>query len=139
MLCCGFFNFVGEGFDAVEMLIDSILSPRRWNEAKFDNIVLFAPKYEVSVPDVLVFMEKGGNVLVATDSDPSDSMRTLLSASGFDVETQKSKVVHLSSSIPDELIPGSTSPRNAFYAHNVIKNEYLQPDLGSDNLAIAYS
>ncbi len=101
--------------------------------------MLFAPKYEVPVVDVLAFMEKGGNVLVATDGDPSDSMRTLLSASGLDLETKKSKVVDLSSSIPDELIPGSTSPRNAFYARNVIKNEYLQPNLGSDNLAIAYS
>ncbi len=121
------------------MLIDSILSPRRWNEAKYDNIVLFAPKCEVPVSDMLDFMQKGGNVLVATDSDPSDSMRKLLSVSGLELQTEKSKVVDSSNSIPEELIPGSASPQNAFYAHNVTKNEYLHPNTGSDNLAIAYS
>ncbi len=138
LLCSGFLYLNVGVVHAVQMLINSIPPPPRWGEAKFDNLVLFSPQIEVPVDEVLTFMEKGGNVLVVTDKEPNDSIRKLLSASGLDVEPA-SVVFDSSSRIPNELLLGSRAPHDAFYARNVIKNEYLLPKLGADNVVIAYS
>jgi oligosaccharyltransferase complex subunit beta len=69
------------------------LTLSKYNQYLYDNVVLFAPTIEKHVDALVDFTENGGNLIIAADKDISDSMRTLLSLFGVEMDKQDSIVI----------------------------------------------
>ncbi|GIL45161.1 hypothetical protein Vafri_2479 [Volvox africanus] len=86
------------GFDiSVKSVKDSSLKLKEYGTWLYDDLVLFAPPAEgfggkIDRQVILEFVDSGHNVLMALNSDASESMRNLAAEFGIDVDDRGSKV-----------------------------------------------
>ena len=77
---------------------DSNLALTNYGEYLYDNIIIFAPTANgfggtVSVDTIVKFVDDGGNLLVAIDSNPSDAIRKLIVECGMEVDENSTMVI----------------------------------------------
>lgn len=70
---------------------DVVLS--KYGEATYDNVVIFASDISDLAEDLTEFMSKGGNILVATSSSVSNSLRDFAESCGVEFDMEGSSVM----------------------------------------------
>jgi len=87
---------------------DSSLVLKRYGEPLFEHLVIFAPTVEefgglVSPEAIAEFVDQGGNVLVAGNSQLGEALREVASEVGFEADEEGTAVIdHLSHDAKDE-------------------------------------
>jgi oligosaccharyltransferase complex subunit beta len=70
---------------------------KKFGEYLFDNIVLFAPTVEefntITPDDILDFIARGGNLLMAVDETMSDTVRLLAESVGVEFDGKETAVI----------------------------------------------
>lgn len=112
---------------------DASLNLKKFGEPLFDHLVIFAPTVEefggnISVETLTDFIDEGGNVLVAGNSNLGDVLREVASEVGFEADEEATNVIdHLNYDVKDEgkhnLIVASPS--------NLIKSSKMTGDVSS--------
>jgi len=94
---------VEEGFDLTfKVADDSGLSLKKYGEPIYEHLIVFAPTVEefggsLSVEAVTDFVDEGGNVLVAGNSNMGEALREFASEVGFEADEEGTSVIdHLS-------------------------------------------
>jgi len=88
-----------KGFDLTfKTADDSTLALVKYGEFLYDNLILFSPSVEdfggsLSVSEIISFIDGGGNVLVAADSNIGDPIRDLASECGVEFDEEKTALI----------------------------------------------
>lgn len=86
---------------------DASLVLSKYGEYLYKNLIIFAPSVEefggdLSVEKITEFIDDGGNVLVAGNSQSGDALRELASECGFEVDEEGASVIdHLNYDVSD--------------------------------------
>jgi oligosaccharyltransferase complex subunit beta len=77
---------------------DATISLKKYGEYLFDHIVVFAPTVDefggsLSVEAMTEFIDNGGNVLIASNSNTGDVLREIASECGFEVDEEGTSVI----------------------------------------------
>lgn len=77
---------------------DSTLALIKYGEFVYEHLILFAPSVEtlggsLSVPEIVRFIDEGGNVLLAANSNIGEVARELASECGFEFDDEKTSVI----------------------------------------------
>jgi hypothetical protein len=77
---------------------DASISLKKYGEYLFDHIVVFAPTVDefgggLNVETMTDFVDNGGNVLVASNSNTGDVLREIASECGFEVDEEGTAVI----------------------------------------------
>lgn len=77
---------------------DATISLKKYGEHLFDHIVVFAPTVDefgggLNVEAMTDFVDNGGNVLVASNSNTGDVLREIASECGFEVDEEGTAVI----------------------------------------------
>ncbi len=80
------------------MADDASISLKKYGEYLFDHIVVFAPTVDefgggLNVETMTDFVDNGGNVLVASNSNTGDVLREIASECGFEVDEEGTAVI----------------------------------------------
>lgn len=97
----------------------------KYGESVYDNIVVFASDIEDTSDDLLEFMNKGGNILVATDENIAKSLRDFAENCGVEFDSAGSHVVdHFSYSAAEDKdkIHSAIITDNVFGASNLLSS-----------------
>jgi len=104
-----FKGMAGAGFDLTfKVADDASLLLKKFGEPLFDNILIFAPTVEefggdISVETLSQFVDDGGNILIAGNSNLGDILRELASEVGFEADDEGTNVIdHLNYDIKDK-------------------------------------
>lgn len=87
---------------------DATLHISKYGEFLYDNIIIFAPSVEefggqLSSDAIIKFVDNGGNLLIAGDSNTGFALREIASESGFEVDDDGAQVIdHLNYDVNDE-------------------------------------
>jgi len=87
---------------------DASLVLKKFGEPIFDNIIIFSPTVEefggsISVESLTQFVDDGGNILVAGNSNLGEVLRELASEVGFEADEEGTSVIdHLNFDIKDK-------------------------------------
>jgi oligosaccharyltransferase complex subunit beta len=65
----------------------------KFGESSYDNVVVFSPEIDDIVEDLLEFMNKGGNIMVAADDSIGGSLREFAESCGVEFDADGSSVV----------------------------------------------
>mmetsp|Transcript_32652 Transcript_32652/g.33298 ORF Transcript_32652/g.33298 Transcript_32652/m.33298 type:complete len:462 (-) Transcript_32652:143-1528(-) len=107
------------------------LSLLKYGEYLYDNILLFAPSADdfsiISFDDILDFVNFGGNLLVATDSEISDNMRQFAASCGVEFDKKNTEVIDHFSYEPsvDKRMLHTTILSKKFVPSEAILGEYI--------------
>jgi len=104
-----FKNLIDEGFDLTyKVADDSTLNIKKYGEFLFDHIVVFSPTVEefggnVNVEALTDFIDNGGNILIAGNSNLGEALREIASEVGIEADEEGTYVIdHLSYDAKDE-------------------------------------
>merc|ERR1719187_514016 len=96
------------GFDlTVRTADDPTLSLMKYGEFIYEHLVIFSPSVEefggsVDVPAIINFIDGGGNVIVAANSNIGEPVRELASECGVEFDEEKTAVIdHLNYDVSD--------------------------------------
>lgn len=116
---------------------DSSLTLLRFGEFVYQNLIIFAPSVEefggsLSLEAITDFIDGGGNVLIAANTDVSDLIRDIASECGFEVDEEQASVIdHLNYDVADSgkhtLIVAD--PKDIIHAPTIVKNKNVSPIL----------
>ena len=101
--------FADRGFDLTFKLADDMsLALVKYGEFLYDHLVIFSPSVEefggsIDVPAITSFIDGGGNVLVAANSNIGEPIRELASECGVEFDEAKTAVIdHLNYDVADQ-------------------------------------
>ena len=106
---------------------DATISLKKYGEYLFDHIVVFAPTVDefgggLNVEAMTEFIDNGGNVLIASNSNTGDVLREIASECGFEVDEEGTAVIdHHNFDAKDE----GRHTLIAVKAANLIKSELM--------------
>jgi len=77
---------------------DANLALVKYGEFLFENLIIFAPSVDefggsIDVPSIVAFIDGGGNVIVAGNSQVQEPIRTLASECGIEMDEEKTAVI----------------------------------------------
>lgn len=124
-------TFYRSGSENIELL--------SFGEYLYDNVLIMMPSEDdlgsLSVPQLVEFMKEGGNLLVATSSEISDSIRELGAECGVEFDTYESNVIDhflFDRDLDSELL--HTAVGSVQYS----RNEHLLPSLVDSSDPVIY-
>jgi oligosaccharyltransferase complex subunit beta len=95
-----FFKLLAEqGFQLTyKVADDATITIKKYGEYLFDHIVVFAPTVDefgggLNVEAMTEFIDNGGNVLIASNSNTGDVLREIASECGFEVDEEGTAVI----------------------------------------------
>jgi oligosaccharyltransferase complex subunit beta len=104
-----FKNIAASGFDLTfKVADDASLSLKKYGENLYDHLLIFAPTVEefggaISPESITEFVDEGGNVLVAGNSNLGEALREVAGEVGFEADEEGTAVIdHLSYDAKDE-------------------------------------
>jgi len=104
-----FKNMVDSGFDMTfKGADDATLIIKKYGEFLFDHLVIFAPTVEefggnLNVETLTDFVDNGGNILIAGNSNLGEVLREIASEVGFEADEEGTSVIdHLNYDVKDE-------------------------------------
>jgi len=104
-----FKNLVDEGFELTyKVADDSTLNIKKYGEFLYDHMIIFSPTVEefggsLNVEALTDFIDNGGNILVAGNSNLGEVLREVASEVGFEADEEGTYVIdHLSYDAKDE-------------------------------------
>jgi len=77
---------------------DASLALIKYGEFKYQHLIVFAPSVDefggsISVKEIINFIDRGGNVLVAASSQVGDAVRELATECGFELDDEDTAVI----------------------------------------------
>jgi len=121
-----FKNMVDAGFDLTfKVADDATLNIKKYGAFLYDHLVIFAPTVEefggnLNVETLTDFIDNGGNILIAGNSNLGEVLREMASEVGFEADEEGTTVIdHLNYDIKDE------GKHNLVIAKNLIKSDKI--------------
>ncbi|XP_060930212.1 dolichyl-diphosphooligosaccharide--protein glycosyltransferase 48 kDa subunit [Limanda limanda] len=133
-----FRSLADRGFDlTIKTADDPSLSLIKYGQFLYDHLVIFAPSVEdfggnINVETITAFIDGGGNVLVAANSDIGDPLRELGSECGIEFDEEKTAVIdhhNYDASDPGEHTLIVASPDNLLKAPTIVGEPTGKPVL----------
>jgi len=117
---------------------DPTLALIKYGEFLFEHLVLFSPSVEefggsLSVNEITKFVDEGGNVLIAANSNIGDGVRELASELGFEFDDEKTSIIdHLNYDMISDDGKHTVivaDPKNLLDAPKIIGSKNIKPIL----------
>ncbi|CAB1427274.1 unnamed protein product [Pleuronectes platessa] len=133
-----FRSLADRGFDlTIKTADDPSLSLIKYGQFLYDHLIIFAPSVEdfggnINVETITAFIDGGGNVLVAANSDIGDPLRELGSECGIEFDEEKTSVIdhhNYDASDPGEHTLIVASPENLLKAPTIVGKPTGKPVL----------
>ncbi|XP_062247955.1 dolichyl-diphosphooligosaccharide--protein glycosyltransferase 48 kDa subunit [Platichthys flesus] len=133
-----FRSLADRGFDlTIKTADDPSLSLIKYGQFLYDHLIIFAPSVEdfggnINVETITAFIDGGGNVLVAANSDIGDPLRELGSECGIEFDEEKTAVIdhhNYDASDPGEHTLIVASPENLLKAPTIVGKPTGKPVL----------
>jgi len=104
-----FRGLASSGYDlSFKVADDASLSLKKYGEHMYDHLIIFAPTVEefggsISPEAITEFIDEGGNVLVAGNSNLGEALREIASEVGFEADEEGTAVIdHINYDVKDE-------------------------------------